>query len=536
MTVARATSTPSAASPHPPPSQLTTDGTLSAFIQSHRHSDLPPDTDRPLRLGPGTRTAPTYRLHGYWSKKPHEILTTCIETYTRAGDLVLDPFCGSGGTLLMASAAGRIGIGIDRSPAAAFISRTSLALPSGASVKSLYESLLYRIGDQVDALYSTRCHRCGGLADTRYTVTSDRYRCPACHAPFLAEEAIAEGRAKLCPNCRQALPRRRPREGEAVVEVAARCRSDCRPALFRRRHDDPDTSARAAFHEFDLPSLASAARKRPAHWFPTDSFPSGLKTAELFRRGIFGVHQLFTPRNLHAIATLRAGIDSFHGDDHRVLLLVLTAALMTLSLKAQHLEGGGGYLPGMYYVPPVRKERNPLASLPRIVGQIAGASDALHASGGFPSPSWTGVGDAVDLSPIPDESIDFAFLDPPYSDKIQFSELNLVWESWLGLAEDWRHDELVLNSVRGKSSAEWEQRINKLAAEIWRVLKPGARTVITYTDSHSGTSRLLLDAFRSAGFDIVDSTSHIQTVQTTYVQRTSSGAEQRHPLLVLRRR
>ncbi len=437
----------------------------------------------------------------------------------------------------MASAAGRIGIGIDRSPAAAFITRTSLSLPSASFIKTLYTALLRRVGGEIDDLYATRCHRCGDAADTRSTVTSDRYRCDVCNTHFLAEDAVADGRAKLCPHCRQALPRRRPRDGESIVEVAARCRGRCRPKLFRRRHDDTDPTARAAFHEFDLPTIARAAGTPPTRWYPSESFPSGLKTAELFGRGIFSVHQLFTPRNLHAIATLRADIDSFPDADRQTLLLVFTAALMSLSLKAQHLEGGGGYLPGMYYVPPVRKERNPLVTLPRIVSQIAGAADALHSSASYPTPSWTGVGNAIDLTPIPAESIDFAFLDPPYSDKIQFSELNLVWESWLGLTDDWGDDEIVLNPARGKSAAEWENRIDKLASEIRRVLKPGARTVITYTDSHLGTFQTLLESFRSAGFDILDSTTHnIRTVQSTYVQRTSRGAEQHHPLIVLRRK
>ena len=154
---------------------------------------------------------------------------------------------------------------------------------------------------------------------------------------------------------------------------------------------------------------------------------------------------------------------------------------MSVSLKAQHLEGGGGYLPGMYYVPPVRKERNPLVSLRRIVGQIARGSQALHETPGPTANSWAGIGDATDLTAIPDESIDFAFLDPPYSDKIQFSELNLVWEAWLGFSERWGDDELVLNPARGKSRAGWEAKIIRLAAEIRRVLKPGARVVITYT-------------------------------------------------------
>ena len=109
------------------------------------------------------------------------------------------------------------------------------------------------------------------------------------------------------------------------------------------------------------------------------------------------------------------------------------------------------------------------------------------------------------------------------------------WESWLGLAEDWSRDEIVLNPVRGKFSSEWIQRIKRLATEMHRVLKPGARTVITYTDSRSGTFQPFLNSFLAAGFDIVESTRHIQTAQSTFVQRTSPGAEKKHPLLVLSR-
>ncbi len=512
------------------------DGSLRTFVQRHRHSNSTPATPGRLRLEPGTRTARTYRLHGYWSKKPHEVVSACIAAFSRPGDLVLDPFCGSGGTLLMASVAGRNGIGIDRSPAAAFISRVALALPDGATIKQLFASLLDRVGQQIEDLYTTRCHRCGGPAATGFTVISDRYRCPDCNQLFLAEKALREGRRKLCPNCRHDLPRPRPREGQEVVEMAGRCRGSCRPARFRRRHDDPHPKSRAAFHELDLAGIERAAAAPISGWFPTTAFPPGMKTAELIGRGITSVDRLFTPRNLRSLAALRSGIDQYAGADQETLLFILTAGLMSLSLKAQHLEGGGGYLPGMYYVPPVRKERNPLVSLPRIVGNIARGADALSQAREGPASAWAGIGDATDLSPIPDESIDFAFLDPPYSDKIQFSELNLVWEAWLGFTEIWGEDELVLNRARGKSAADWEIKIERLAAETRRVMKPGAHAVITYTDSYRGTSELLVHAFQSAGFGLVDNTARIEMSQNTYVQRTSRGAEQRHPLLVLKRR
>jgi len=41
-------------------------------------------------------------MHVYWSKKPHGAIRQYILHYTQPGDIMLDPFCGSGGTALVA--------------------------------------------------------------------------------------------------------------------------------------------------------------------------------------------------------------------------------------------------------------------------------------------------------------------------------------------------------------------------------------------------------------------------------------------------
>ena len=51
------------------------------------------------------------RLHP--TQKPIEALTPLIEAFTKPGDLVLDPFCGSGSTLAAAQRLRRDWIGIE---------------------------------------------------------------------------------------------------------------------------------------------------------------------------------------------------------------------------------------------------------------------------------------------------------------------------------------------------------------------------------------------------------------------------------------
>jgi DNA modification methylase len=70
-----------------------------------------------------TKATAIYNMHVYWSKKPHQAIRQYIRHYTKPGDIVLDPFCGSGGTAVSALLDGRKAVAIDRRPAATFITK-----------------------------------------------------------------------------------------------------------------------------------------------------------------------------------------------------------------------------------------------------------------------------------------------------------------------------------------------------------------------------------------------------------------------------
>jgi len=102
---------------------------LRAFVEQHiKERPYDPETDdydvpafdKPIDT---KKTTAIYNMHTYWSKKPHDAIRQYIRHYTDPGDLVLDPLCGSGGTALAALMERRKAIGIDRSPAATFITK-----------------------------------------------------------------------------------------------------------------------------------------------------------------------------------------------------------------------------------------------------------------------------------------------------------------------------------------------------------------------------------------------------------------------------
>jgi site-specific DNA-methyltransferase (adenine-specific) len=70
---------------------------------------------------------------GYPTQKPEALLERLILATTDAGDAVLDPYCGSGTTLAVASRLGRHAIGIDSSPVAIATARKRLGLTEKAA-------------------------------------------------------------------------------------------------------------------------------------------------------------------------------------------------------------------------------------------------------------------------------------------------------------------------------------------------------------------------------------------------------------------
>ena len=63
----------------------------------------------------------THGIHKFPAKFFPELPRWIIKRYSRAGDLILDPFMGSGTTNLEASILGRNSVGIDVDPLARFL-------------------------------------------------------------------------------------------------------------------------------------------------------------------------------------------------------------------------------------------------------------------------------------------------------------------------------------------------------------------------------------------------------------------------------
>jgi adenine specific DNA methylase Mod len=95
-----------------------------------------------------------YGVHPYFTKRAWNVVQAYIKQYTKEGDVVLDPYGGSGVTAIEAIILGRKAIHLDISPLANFITKQVAVSPVD----------LDKLKHAYDVSYS------GGLRKTRYTI------------------------------------------------------------------------------------------------------------------------------------------------------------------------------------------------------------------------------------------------------------------------------------------------------------------------------------------------------------------------------
>ena len=513
---------------------------LRAFVEQHlKEKPYDPATDKynvpafntPIET---TKATAIYNMHTYWSKKPHDAIRQYIRHYTQEGDLVLDPFCGSGGTALAALMEGRQAIAIDRSPAATFITKNYCTPVDVDELQRAFEELERAVKPEMDWLYETRCDRCDGKALTAYTVYSQVFQCPRCmeKVPLFdcveMESATQAGKPKkisVCPSClkrgqQEEISTRTERFGAIPVLVSYLCENGCKPARDERRHNDTDKKKRAYFEKYDLGKLREIESKPIPYWYPHDRMMNAPEEQERWgvkwRAGTSNfrtVDELFTKRNLWALAALLAGIRT-EWKYQDVLLFTFTSILLKASrMMAHNNDGIGRIQKGTYYLPQVLHDINVWSFMSEALGDMqSGYSSIGRISTGL----IISTSDARSLD-IPSSSIDYVFTDPPYADKVQYGELNFIWEAWLGYDTHWHDDEIIVNEYHNKTEQDWANMMRLVLTECFRVLKPGREISLCYHDTSEGTWALVQDLMSEAGFVVerTDSALYIDTATKT---------------------
>lgn len=138
-----------------------------------------------------TKNNPMYNSHIYWSQKAFNICDRLIDSLSNKGDVVFDPFLGSGVTTLEAVKSGlsRCGIGCDINDMPLFISKLLLSVNDIPDIANILEEFIRKL-NSLEYYYETRCPVCGNTgtiskvifdkperAGSRITIKTIHYSC-----------------------------------------------------------------------------------------------------------------------------------------------------------------------------------------------------------------------------------------------------------------------------------------------------------------------------------------------------------------------
>jgi len=435
---------------------------------------------------------PEYLMHKFWSRKPHNIVAAYIANYSKPGEVVLDPFGGSGVTLNEALRLGRHAVSFDANPLATFISRNTIAHVGPAEFEMQAKAIYDQVSPFIEGLYSIPCPVCGKPATITHVLWRDVMECHCGRILDLPANPRDKNAAFKCDACGETGPSIAQRVSHPY-KLYCQCDS-CGPTTGIPPQDERSSQtglAKGAVYKRvidDLPSLDMPL-----------VYPNGLSFVQLRHdmRQDPRLRNLFTPRNLIALHAFWKAIEAIPADDERqkavkdMLRFAFSSMLpqaskMVWVIKQRERRALAKYEVGSwthhffwnpteyFEVNVARGYRERVAKVMNGLRSKAGWYDGTQrwckvciddpASWSLSrktavAPGWRVLDEiepavletasieadffrnkgktalvetrrAQHLPGIPDSSIDYIFTDPPYGDSIQYAELAAFFLAW----------------------------------------------------------------------------------------------------------
>lgn len=477
-----------------------------------------------------------YLMHKYWARKPHNIVREYVRHYSRPGDVVLDPFCGSGVTVVESLRVGRKAIGFDLNPIATHIAESTLIPVSPYALDEEFAELERDMKPRInESFYRIRCLNCGHSAHITHIVWSRLGDCPRCGTQAILANLRKKGQRYRCDQCGEWFTEKPvKRAPEEPLEVWWECYS-CGTGRKPRR--SRVTVAQA-------PSLRTEILAGEQLPVPPD-FPSPhlYENARILVRPGMRLSDFFTGKARCALMMLHRRIQSVRDPSVRkILLFTFTSALAQTSrliaYRGGFKTGGSAWTVPGFWFPAHHVEINVWNAYEARFKKIRrGKQEAAKTlADGVRFASTIGdlqdggtvllqTRDSRDLGILPDESVDYILTDPPFGDSVPYFEYCAFWAPWLG--EEIAFDgEIVISnsSARKKDIDDYGSSLREVFKECLRVLKVGSWMSLMFNNRDLLVWKSLVDAVLAAGFDYVNDVYQVPAVISSKAQLAQHGS------------
>lgn len=444
----------------------------------------------------------TYDAHTYHTKVPPQGIAKLLRHYLPHGGLVYDPFAGSGMTGVACGVLGQDCVLTELSPAACFIADRFTSAIDARLFEAGVKAVLAELQGLRDRLYRTTCRECGRSTEIQYTVWSYNVVCPQCGAESL-----------LWDHCRRY--GKRVREHKIISEFACPvCGRTLHKSRLRRTFAEPvqlgyvccGSRQQEVVHlpsgeDLELLYALEVCPPLAAGFYPTTPLPEGVNLSQPKRHGLDRIDRLYTPRNLAAVSNLWKTIHRVEDADLAgFLAFIFTSLYQRVTRLSEFRFWGGSGNTARFNVPFIFNEANVFLTFERKARSI---QDHLETTASqYKGRTVVVRGSATDANCLPDESVDLVFTDPPFGSNINYSDMNFLWESWLGDFTDTTH-EAIVNRFQNKGIEEYRSLMTQSLKECYRVLRSGRWLLLMFMNSSRMVWEALRQAVLSAGFEIV---------------------------------
>lgn len=469
---------------------------------------------------------PPYKIHRYFARRPWNVFSEIIQTYSDIGEIVLDPFMGGGVTIYEGASLGRKVIGYDLNPLSKFIVETMLeSTISIDDIENAYKqinefisSFKFKFDDNSDILWSeltfrVRCNHCGKETDisNEQKIGNGRYRC----------------QNKKCIAHNSEIISLQPKDCERLERIYLYAVIKDRAGEIKKVDYSPEMLGQ--LNRF-IEKLESEVKERKIN-IPSDPIPMKWDRQledQLAQKGIQTFQDFFTRKNLLLNLLLLDCIKNIKitKKQKKILRLIFSASIRETNIMAFTNDGWQGGKPTTwakhaYWIPSQFCEVDVQSSFKRAYERVKSCiifnrERMLNISEGKSfndikkDANVLLINNSIEELPLPPESIDAIVTDPPYGSNVQYLELSHFWYVWNKDLYDHQipnfSKEAISNRKKNfegaKNMVDYESNLYNVFLQAYRALKLNKTMTLTFNNRDMGAwLALLLSIFR-CGFSL----------------------------------